>query len=135
MKQYHVVSRFAIYLLAVILIIMGIVYISNPRDLLIYVPLSFKVGILWIKIVGVAFILVGISFLTNQFVKFTAYVLAAMLLIILIAIHLNNYMNAGAPDMRQLALINLLKDAAIMGFALHIAAGAHHQHLHYEESD
>ncbi len=135
MKHYHIVSRLAIYLLAVILIIMGIVYISNPRDLLIYVPLSFTVGILWIKIVGVAFILVGISFLTNQFVKFTGYLLAALLLIIIIAIHLNNYLNAGAEDMRTAALINMLKDAAIMGFALHIAAGAHHQHLHYEEND
>jgi putative oxidoreductase len=34
-----------------------------------------------------------------------------------------------------MALINILKDTAIMGFALHIAAGAHHQHFHLENSD
>jgi hypothetical protein len=37
--------------------------------------------------------------------------------------------------MRQLAYVSLLKDTAIACFALHIAAGAHHQHFHLEESD
>jgi hypothetical protein len=37
--------------------------------------------------------------------------------------------------MKTLAFINLLKDTAIAAFALHIAAGAHHQHLHLEDSD
>jgi hypothetical protein len=37
--------------------------------------------------------------------------------------------------MKALALVNILKDTAIAGFALHIAAGAHHQKLHLEESD
>jgi hypothetical protein len=48
---------------------------------------------------------------------------------------LPNYNNAGAEDMRRFALINILKDLAIMGFALHIAAGAHHQHIHVHEED
>jgi hypothetical protein len=34
-----------------------------------------------------------------------------------------NYLDAGDKDMRQLALINILKDTAIIGFALHVAAG------------
>jgi glucose/arabinose dehydrogenase len=38
-------------------------------------------------------------------------------------------------EMRTFAIINILKDTAIAGFALHIAASAHHQHLHYEEDD
>jgi hypothetical protein len=33
-------------------------------------------------------------------------------------------MHAGDAEMRQMALINLLKDAAIAAFALHIAANA-----------
>ncbi len=135
MKHYHIISRIAIYLLSIVLIGIGIFHLTYPRDLLVYVPTNFSSGITWINGTGIAFILVGISFLTNQFVKFTGYFLAAMLLIIIIAIHLNNYLNAGAEDMRQVALINILKDAAIMGFALHVAAGAHHQHLHYEDSD
>ncbi|HMU46560.1 MAG TPA: hypothetical protein PKC72_09340 [Chitinophagaceae bacterium] len=135
MKHYHIVSRFAIYLLAVVLIAFGIFHFMYPRDLLVYVPPSLVGGIKWAYVVGAAFVLVGLSFLTNQYVKFTGYLLAAMLILFILTIHLNNYLHAGDKEMRQLALINILKDTAIAGFALHIAAGAHHQHLHLENSD
>ena len=135
MKHYHIISRIAIYLLSVVLIIFGIFHFMNPRDLIVYVPVSLVGGITWAYIVGAAFILVGLSFLTNQYVKFTGYLLAVLLVIFILTIHVPNYLHAGAKEMQQLAFINILKDTAIMGFALHIAAGAHHQHLHLEESD
>jgi putative oxidoreductase len=135
MTHYHIVSRISIYLLSVVLIIFGIFHFLYPRDLLVYVPLSLVGGIKWAYVVGSAFVLVGLSFLTNQFVKFTSYLLVIMLIIFILTIHVPNYMDAGDRDMRQMALINILKDTAIAGFALHIAAGAHHQHFHLEESD
>jgi putative oxidoreductase len=135
MKHYHIISRIAIYTLSVVLIIFGIFHFLYPRDLLVYVPSSLIGGILWAYITGGCFVLVGISFLTNQFVKFTGYLLAAMLIIFIGSIHVPNFLNAGDAEMRQLALISILKDLAIMGFALHIAAGAHHQHFHLEDSD
>lgn len=135
MKRYHIISRIAIYLLSVVLIVFGIFHFIYPRDLLVYVPLSLVGGITWAYIVGGAFVLVGISFLTNQYVKLTSYLLVIMLIIFILTIHLPNYNNAGDKEMRQMALINILKDTAIMGFALHIAAGAHHQHFHLEEAD
>jgi hypothetical protein len=85
--------------------------------------------------VGGAFMLVGLSFMTNQFVKFTSYLLAVLLIIFILTIHLPNLLNAGDKDMRRFALINLLKDTAIVGFALHIAASAYHQHFHLEDND
>ncbi|HMK25492.1 MAG TPA: hypothetical protein VK483_05625 [Chitinophagaceae bacterium] len=135
MKHYHIISRIAIYLLSVVLIIFGIFHFMYPRDLVVYVPISLVGGIKWAYFVGTAFILVGLSFITNQFVKFTGYLLAALLVVFILTIHVPNYLHAGAKDMQQLALVNILKDTAIMCFALHIAAGAHHQHLHLEESD
>lgn len=135
MKHYHIVSRIAIYLLSIVLVIFGIFHFLYPRDLLVYVPVFLVGGIKWAYIVGGAFVLVGLSFLTNQFVKFSSYLLVVLLIIFILTIHLPNYMNAGDVDMRRFALINLLKDTAIMGFALHIAAGAHHQHFHLENSD
>jgi putative oxidoreductase len=135
MKHYHIISRIAIYLLSVVLILFGIFHFMYPRDLLVYVPVSLIGGIKWAYVVGAAFILVGFSFLTNQFVKFTGYLLALLLLIFILTIHVPNYLHAGAVEMQRQALINILKDTAIMGFALHIAAGAHHQHFHLEESD
>ena len=135
MKHYHIISRIAIYMLSVVLIIFGLFHFIYPRDLLVYVPLSLVGGIKWAYVVGSAFILVGLSFLTNQFIKFTSYMLVLMLIIFILTIHLPNYMHAGDRDMRQMALINILKDTAIAGFALHIAASAHHQHFHLENSD
>ena len=135
MKHYHIVSRIAIYLLSVILIAFGIFHYKNPYDLLIYVPDGLPGGVIWVYIVGTAFILAGISFLTNKFVKIAGYLLAGMLLFFVITIHFPNSMNAGAPEMRQLALINLLKDTAIAAFALHVAAGAYKQHLHFDHND
>jgi putative oxidoreductase len=135
MKHYHIVSRIAIYLLSAVLIAFGIFSFMYPRDLMVYVPVSLPGGINLAYIVGAGFILVGLSFMTNQYVKFTGYIFAGLLLIFILAIHVPNYLHAGAEEMRKLALINLLKDSAIMAFALHIAAGAHHQHFHLEESD
>lgn len=135
MRHYHIISKIAIYMLSVVLIVFGIFHFFYPRDLLVYVPLSLVGGIMWAYIVGVAFIIVGLSFLTNQFVKFTSYLLVIMLIIFILTIHVPNFMNTGDKEMRQMALINILKDTAIAGFALHIAAGAHHQHFHLEESD
>lgn len=135
MQRYHIISRIAIYLLSVVLIVFGIFHFLYPRDLLVYVPLSLVGGIKWAYVTGGAFVLVGISFLTNQYVKFTSYLLVIMLIIFILTIHWPNYRNAGDKEMRQMALINILKDTAIMGFALHIAAGAHHQHFHLEDSD
>ena len=122
-------SRIAIYLLSVVLILFGVFHFVYPRDLMVYVPTSLAGGILWAYIVGTAFILAGLSFMTNQFVKFTGYLLAALLIYFILSIHLPNYLHAGSMEMKQLALINILKDTAITGFSLHIAAGAHHQHL------
>jgi len=135
MKHYHIVSRIAIYLLSLVLIIFGIFHFLYPSDLFVYVPLWLVGGIIWAYIVGTAFILVGLSFLTNQYVKFTSYLLVGLLIFFILTIHLPNFLNAGDKEMRQFALINILKDTAIMGFALHIAASAHHQHFHLEDSD
>jgi uncharacterized membrane protein len=135
MKQYHIVSRIAIYLLAVVMIFFGIFHFLNARDLVVFVPDFIPGGIVWAYFVGAAFILVGIAFITNRMVKLAGYVLASMLVIFILIIHIPNYLYAGDKEMRSMALINLLKDTAIAGFALHIAAGAHHQKLHLEESD
>jgi uncharacterized membrane protein YiaA len=133
MKKYHLVSRLAIYLLAVVLIGLGIYHFVYPRDVLVYLPSNW-LGNIWLPfVVGAAFTLVGLSFLTNQFVKFTGYFLAVMLFLFIVGIHFPNFVNSGDQEMRNLALMNMLKDTAIMGFAMHIAAGAHHQHLHVEE--
>jgi len=135
MHQYHPISKIAIYSLAVILIVFGIFHFLKPHDLVVYIPLSIPGGIIWTYLVGAAFIGVGISFITNRMVKFAGYLLALLLTFFVFAVHLPNAIYAGDREMRSLAFISFIKDAAIACFALHIAAGAHHQHLHMEDSD
>jgi uncharacterized membrane protein len=135
MKRHPIVSRAAIYLLSIVLFAFGLFHFLHPRDLLVYVPAFVPGGIYWVYFVGIAFMLTAISFLTNRMVKVAGYLLAVLLVIFILSIHLPNYLHAGEKEMRQMALVNLLKDTAIVGFALHIAAGAHHQRMHLEDCD
>lgn len=135
MKNHHIVTKIAIYMLSIVLIIFGVFHFMYPTDLYVYVPLWLVGGKVWAYVVGAAFILVGVSFMTNQYVKFTSYLLAALLVFFIISIHVPNFLGAGDKEMRQLALINILKDSAITGFALHIAASAYHQHFQLDNTD
>lgn len=127
--NHHLVSRIAILLLALILILFGIHHFMHPENMLVYVPPYLPGGITWVYIVGVAFILAGIAFIANRFVALAGYLLALLLLIFVVTIHLPNYRNAGDIDMRQQAFVNMLKDLAIAAFAIHIATTARHQRL------
>jgi uncharacterized membrane protein len=119
----HLISRVAIIILSIVMIVFGIYHWTNPKDLVGYVP-PYLPGVLMVKLVGVAFILAAISFLSNKLVKIAAYMLALLLLIFVSLVHLNIYMNAGAEETKVAALINILKDTALAAFALHIAGSA-----------
>jgi uncharacterized membrane protein len=135
LKQYHPVSRISIYMLAAVLIFLGVFHLMRPYDTLVYVPSFLPGGITWAYVVGTCFILVGLSFATNKYVKVTSYLLAVFLVFFILSVHVPNALNAGSEEYRLFAFVNILKDTAIAGFALHIAASAHHQHLHFEEDD
>ena len=123
----HTISRIAIWLLAIVMIIFGIRHYTNPENMLIYVPQYIPGGVIWVYFVGTAFILAGLAFIFNRFVSLAGYLLAALLFIFVLTVHLPNYKFSGDKEMRQLAFVNLLKDLALGAFALHIAANAKHQ--------
>ena len=123
----HILSRFAIFLLAVVLIVFGIEHFVHPRNMLIYVPTWIPGGLTWVYIVGAACIIVAVSFMLNQMVKVTAYLLALLLFSFVFCVHLPNYLNTADSEYRQLAFLNILKDTALAAFALYIASNARHQ--------
>jgi len=88
-----------------------------------YIPANLPNPLLWVKIVGVAFILAAVSFIFNKYVKITAYLLALMLLIFAFFVHREIYMNSSG-EIKVNALINIFKDTALAAFALHIAGSA-----------
>jgi uncharacterized membrane protein len=130
----HIISRIAIFILAIVMITFGIQHFLHPYDLLVKVPGFLPGGIAWVYIVGVAFILSGISFITNIWVRTAAYLLALLLFIFVLTIHLPNYMDTADAEYRRMSLTNLLKDSALAAFALYIASNARHQRI-LEETD
>ncbi len=131
--KHHLVSRIAIWLLAIIMIIFGIHHFRRPENMLVFVPAFMPGGIIWVYIVGVAFILAGLAFIVNRFVTLAGYLLAFLLLVFVITIHWPNHRNAGDPEMRQLAFVNLLKDTALAAFAIYVAVNAKHQRLNTDD--
>ena len=123
----HILSRIAIFLLAIVLIVFGIEHFVHPRNMLIYVPTWIPGGLTWVYIVGAACIIVAVSFILNQLFKVTAYLLALLLFSFVFCVHLPNYLNTADPEYRQLAFLNILKDTALAAFALYIASNARHQ--------
>src|ERR1700752_3578055 len=120
----HIVSHIAIYMLSAIMLFFGYYHLVHPKAMMKYGYIPDSNSVLWVKIVGVAFILAAISFILNKYVKIAAYLLAVMLLAFAFFIHFDIYRNASADEVKVNALINILKDTALAAFALHIAGSA-----------
>ena len=125
----HIISRIAIYILAAVMFYFGIRHLLYPDVLVVTVPDFLPGGKFWVYLTGVAFILAAISFVTNIWVRTAAYLLALLLFLIVFTIHLPNYLETADKTYQQMAITNLLKDAALAAFALYIAANARHQHI------
>ena len=87
------ISRIAIWLLAIVMIIFGIMHFTNPTDMLNYVPLYLPRGIVWVYLVGIAFILAAIAFITNRYISLAGYMLAILLVLFVLLIHLPTHLN------------------------------------------
>ncbi len=131
--KHHLVSRIAIWLLAIVMIIFGIHHFRYPENMLIYVPPYLPGGIIWVYIVGVAFILAGLAFIINRYVSLAGYLLAALLIIFVLFVHWPNHRDAGSAEMRQQAFVNMLKDTALAAFALYVGVNAKHQRLNTDD--
>lgn len=125
----HIISRFAIYILALVMAYFGVRHLLYPDVLVVTVPDFLPGGKFWVYLTGVAFILAAISFFINVWVRTAAYLLALLLFIIVFTIHLPNYMQTADKAYQQMAMTNMLKDAALAAFSLYIAANARHQHI------
>ena len=121
---HHTVSRISVIILGVVMILFGIYHFVKPQNLLVYVPQFIPGGIVWVYIVGLAFILAGVAFIAHKKVQLAGYLLALLLIIFVLSIHFPNYLNAGDSDMKQIAFVNLLKDTALAAFAMYIGSNA-----------
>jgi len=123
-QTHHLIARIAVIILGIVLICFGLYHFTSPDTLVNFVPEFLPGGKVWIYITGAAFILAGLAFILHIQVKLAGYLLALLLIIFVLTIHLPNYLNSGAPDARQTAFVNLLKDTALAAFALYLASNA-----------
>lgn len=77
-------------------------------------------GAYTILLTGALLITFSISIMLNKFIKIACFGLAALLFIFILSIHIPGLFNID-PKVSQFALIELLKDTALMGGALMIA--------------
>jgi putative oxidoreductase len=117
-------SRIAVIILAIVLIVFGIYHFMQPRIMMNFVPNFLPGGILWVYVVGITFILAGISFILHKWVKIAGYLLALLLICFVLLIHLPNYLHSGDINEQRMSFMNLLKDSAIAAFAMYIASNA-----------
>lgn len=121
---HQTVSRISVILLGIVMMVFGLYHFFKPSTLLVYVPEFLPGGIIWVYVVGAAFILAAIAFIAHKQVQLAGYMLALLLIVFVISIHFPNYLNAGDTDMKQMAFVNLLKDTALAAFAMYIASNA-----------
>jgi len=120
----HNVSRIAVVILGIVIIVFGLYHFIKPKNLIVYVPAFMPGGILWVYLVGAAFVLAGIAFIVHKQVQLAGYLLALLLIIFVITIHFPNYLNAADSDMKSMAFTNMLKDTALAAFAMYIGSEA-----------
>jgi len=120
----NIISRVAVIVLAIVMGVFGIYHFMHAREMIVFVPDFLPGGIIWVYIVGVAFIIVAIALIAHRYVKLAGYLLAIILLFFILTIHIPNWLHAGDPEMRQLSLTNMLKDLAIAAFAAYVASNA-----------
>lgn len=128
-RNQHIISRIAIWLLAIVMIIFGIQHFQRPEIFANFVPPYLPGGTLWVYFVGVAFILAAVAFIANRFVALAGYLLAALLFIFIVTIHWPNFREASSVENSQATLTAMLKDLAIAAFALYIASNSRHQKM------
>ncbi len=100
-------------LFAIPFAVFGLLHFANPHAMVGVVPLPG--GVFWVYFVGVALLAASLGLATGIAGRPAAIGLALLLFAFVLFVHLPAISN---PQMRQAAMINLLKDLALCGGAL-----------------
>jgi len=102
---------------AVPFIVFGILHFMNAGAMTGMVPSYIPGGVFWVYLTGLALILAGVSIIIQKYTYLASLLLAALLLIFVLTIHLPAVIGGD-----RMAISGLLKDTALIGGALLIAA-------------
>ena len=102
---------------AIPLLIFGLFHFMNASQMAGIVPSWLPFGVFWVYLTGLGLLAAGVSFIINKQVALAGKLLALMLLIFALTVHLPSIIGGN-----QMSMPNLLKDLAMAGAALYIAA-------------
>jgi uncharacterized membrane protein YphA (DoxX/SURF4 family) len=98
-------------------IIFGIFHFMNNSQLAAYVLKGWPYAEILVYVAGIALILGGIAILFGILGRLASFLMAALLLVFILAVHL-----PGVQAGDQMSMTGLLKDVALMGAAISYAA-------------
>lgn len=110
--------RLACIIFAIIIGAFGIFHLFNAPTMENKVPDFVPGGIIWIYISGVAFVLAAIAILINFQTKLACYLLAGMIFLFIVTIHIPVIVTGETEEIKQTALIMMLKDVGLIMAAL-----------------
>ncbi len=113
----NTILTFARTLFAIPFLIFGFIHLSKGPAMA-GLLMGWPVPVLFVYIAGVGFILAGVAFIINRYVKLAAWLLALEILIITLAVHVPGLSD---PHMAQLNLSQILKNTGLIAGALMIA--------------
>ncbi len=99
-------------------VVFGLFHLSAGGKMAGMVPSYVPGGAFWIYFTGACMLAAGLAILTGIQGRLAALLLAVLLLVYILTIHLPGLSN---PAMRQMNLMELLKDTGLMGGALALA--------------
>lgn len=116
------ISRIALTVYALVLIVFGFGHFTNGSKMVGMVPAFLPGGVIWVYLAGAGLILAAVSFIINKQVRLAGYLLGVLLLIFVLTIHLPGMMNAKDEMMKMTEMTMMLKDLAMAAAAFYIGS-------------
>jgi uncharacterized membrane protein len=117
-------GRIGRILFAAVIAFFGLGHFMNGTAMAGMSPSWLPGGVFWVYLTGALLVLSAIAIIAHRQMKWAAILLALMLFSFVFFIHLPNLMHATEDGAKQLAMANILKDAAMAAAALVIASTA-----------
>ena len=99
----------------------GLMHFTGTDQMSGSVPSWLPGGVFWIYLTGVTELGAVASILTGKYTKTVAQLLALQLLVYVCAIHIPGLLSASNEVMKQMFMMNVLKDLGLAGGALLIS--------------
>ena len=117
-------GRIGRILFAAVIAFFGLGHFMNGTAMAGMIPSWLPGGVFWVYLTGALLVLSAVAIISHRQMKWAAILLALMLFGFVFTIHIPTLMAATEDGAKQVAMANILKDAAMGAAALVIASTA-----------